>query len=232
MSCSGLRPVGQSVGPKKELVFGEKMTTIDNFDSVSKNLRVVLYPGRNWSPKYAMLQHIVPNTCSAVVIDSPEAVQLVSRVQLNKWKKKLPEVFQVALDNTIQNTAPKVGRSPFREKEIISLAGDLFTASLILDLRHNPDYLGKFGSLVSIPGQNVLVLYKIDDARVRNDLKFFIFVHLGVLKDQQNVVSQDIFWCNGEDIHQVEYRITADRAIECSLPKMLESALGTEVIHG
>ena len=203
----------------------EIMTEIGNFAFVSSKLRIVLYPGKAWNTKYAILLHIVPNVCAAVIIDSPESVMWLPRKQLREWKKELPEVFEIALENTIQSAKPELIRHSFRDKELISLAGDIFTATLILNLRNTPDFFGEFGSLVSMYGQNRLLIYKVEDEEVIQDLPYFVWVHLNILKDEKVIVSQAIFWCSNQDIQEVEYRIKKNKEIECALPKQLEKLL-------
>jgi hypothetical protein len=200
---------------------------IEDFSVVSPDLRVILYPGKQWDIKNIALLHAVPNVCSSVVIDTPEMVIWLPRTQLAIWKKDLPEVFDLALDNTIKAANPERTEYPYRETELISLTGDLFTATLILNLQNITGALGKYGSLVTMYGQSRLLIYVIKDENVIQDLKYFVFMHIDILKDEKKeaIVSPAVFWYSDNGLREVKYWITKKREVKCKIPKELKKTL-------
>ncbi|MDA3614838.1 hypothetical protein [Polluticaenibacter yanchengensis] len=102
-----------------------------------------------------------------VVFDLPDGIGSLNKNETKNWNKSEEEIYAQAKENTmnfLDQTFEFANNLPTGEK-IYLLASDsnLFITSYILDLKKSKITVGKFGTIVSIPNNSVVVAMPIDD---------------------------------------------------------------------
>jgi hypothetical protein len=190
---------------------------LENFEEVVNLLKIRIYPVAQ-KIKYenkAVIKENNKGMIEVVVFDLPTGIGSVNKSNLAKWKISSEEAYQLARSNTLNNLNTRKFTPILieRNNEIYHLLinkKDLFITSAILDLKKFDIPIGKYGTLVSIPNNAVILSKSIEtNINIMNTINDFYELTAQSLADEElKPLSDNVFWFNGNELMHIERKDT------------------------
>lgn len=152
--------------------------------------------------KKKIAQKICADIYMMLIFDQPHSISSVPKYLLESWHKSPEELFKIGIQNIKNNYTFEAEK--LIENNFISYAfegNSLFESTLILDLENHPHILGNKGAFVTIPNQNIVLVYPINTDEEKASISNFAKIVLGnILQgNYPNSVSKQLFlYSNGK----------------------------------
>lgn len=156
----------------------------------------------------------VANDLVAILIfNLPYGMKLVEPVETIQWNKTNEELYEIGLANIRKKYVDNITRRDFDEHKVWFIDGDHpFVSNKMLELHLHPELIGTYGSLVSIPYINGMIVYPIEDKKMLDMIEPFIFITRNMYELNKDVqpISESIYWYHNQAIIHLPYTVIAD----------------------
>jgi hypothetical protein len=188
---------------RKEIA--SKMT---DFNFIKSYLKIRIYSD-DLRPQYenkGIVKNSYKGFIEVIVLDLPSGIGSLEKKYLDIWKKSENEIYLLAKENTLNNLDLKFVKAEVaktgEEFYLLSSDTDLFLTSSILDLKKTSPPVGKFGTLISIPNNTVIVALPLND---KEKISQFCLSFMGLAdyiyeSKEAKPISNNLFWLNGNDL--------------------------------
>jgi hypothetical protein len=182
-----------------------KMT---DFNFMKSYLKIRIYSDQ-LKPQYenhGIVKSSYKGFIEVIVLDLPSGIGSLEKKYLDIWKKTESEIYLLAKDNTLKNLDQKFEKAEVaksgEEFYLLSSDTDLFLTSFILDLKKSNPPIGKFGTLISIPNNTMIVALPLNDKEKINQfcLSFMGLSDYMYENKETKPISNNLFWINANDI--------------------------------
>lgn len=131
---------------------------------------------------------------TVVVLDLPEAFEMVSKDLAKTWKVTEKEIFDVALKNT-ESKEVEVIENKFGNIVIYAFLSDEYSASQ-LPFFHNlvPKSVGKYGSLITIPTKGTVIIHPINKNDLTETFKVFKEKAMPIYNEDPGKITKKYYW--------------------------------------
>ncbi|HOZ79879.1 MAG TPA: hypothetical protein PLY34_17915 [Ferruginibacter sp.] len=186
-----------------------KMT---DFNFMKSYLKIRLYSDQ-LKPQYenhGIVKSSYNGCIEVIVLDLPSGTGSVERKYLDTWKKTEAEIFLLAKENTLVHLDQKFEKAGTaktgEEFYLLSSDTDLFLTSLILDLKKANPPAGKFGTLISIPNNTVIVALPLNDKEKIQQfgLSFMGLTDFMYESKETKPISNNLFWLTGNEVFIID----------------------------
>ena len=204
---------------------------MNDFSFMQSFLKIRIYSDY-LKPQYenhAIVKKSYKGMIEVVVLDLPSGIGSLEKKYLDIWKKSENDIYSLARENTIKALNQKFEKAETGKdgEEFYLLASDtdLFITSSILELKKTNLPVGKYGTLVSIPNNMVIVALPLDDLQKINgfSLTFRGLTDYMHGSDETKPVSNNLFWFNGKEMAIIEKDIEKKELI---YPDELKKIMG------
>lgn len=192
---------------RKEIA--SKMT---DFNFIKSYLKIRIYPEdlRSQYENQGIVKKSYKGLIEVIVLDLPSGIGSLEKKYLDIWKKSENETYLLAKENTLKNLDLKFVQAEVaktgEEFHLLSSDTDLFLTSSILDLKKTSPPVGKFGTLISIPNNLVIVALPLNDKEKINQfcLSFMGLTDYIYERKETKPISNNLFWLNGNDLLPID----------------------------
>jgi hypothetical protein len=201
---------------------------LENFEEVVSLLKIRIYPISqkiNYE-KTGIFKENNTGMIEVIVFDLPTGVGGVNKSHLSKWKISSEEAYELAKSNTLKDISRKFLPihidNTNQDYNILINENDLFITSAILDLKKLDMPMGKYGTLISVPDNTVILSQPIEKKENLN-IAISDFQDLTINSPQNEnskPISTNIFWYDAEKLHLIQKE--GDKFI---IPKKLKKVL-------
>jgi hypothetical protein len=181
---------------------------MNDFNFIKSYLKIRIYSDQ-LKPQYenhGIVKNSYKGFIEVIVLDLPSGIGSLEKKYLDIWKKPESEIYLVAKNNTLKNLGQKFEKAEAaksgEEFYLLSSDTDLFVTSSILDLKMTNLPIGKFGTLISIPNNTVIVALPLNDKEKINQfcLSFMGLADYMYESKETKPISNNLFWLNGNEI--------------------------------
>jgi len=187
---------------------------MNDFEFIKSFLKIRIY-SKNQRTLYednnAIINSNINDLISVVVLDLPDGIGSLNKTYLKDWKKTENEVYNTAKENTLSSLTQNFEKAetfPTGE-EIYLLASDsnLFITSSILNIKQFNIPIGKFGTIISIPNNTVIVALPINDKEKIESYgqNFYGLSNYMYQSSETKPLSDKIFWFDGEKYFEIQF---------------------------
>lgn len=210
---------------RKEIA--SKMT---DFNFMKSYLKIRIYSDQ-LKPQYeshGIVKSSDKGFIEVIVLDLPSGIGSLDKKYLDIWKKTESEIYSLAKENTLKGLDQKFEKAEVaksgEEFYLLSSDTDLFLTSSILDLKKTNPPIGKFGTLISIPNNTVIVALPLNDKGKINQffLSFMGLADYMYESKETKPITNNLFWLNGNEFLIIEKDIKNEKFI---YPKQLQNII-------
>lgn len=189
--------------------FASKM---NDFNFIKSYLKIKIYSDE-LKPQYdnhGIVKVSYKGFIEVIVLDLPSGIGSLEKKYLDIWKKSENEIYLLAKKNTLKNLDQKFEKAEVEtsgeEFFLLSNDTDLFVTSYILELKKTNPPIGKYGTLLSIPNNTVIIALPLND---KEKIEPFCLSFMGLTNymfDSQETkpMSDNLFWFDGNQILSIE----------------------------
>ena len=134
------------------------------YEQVKPRLKVRLYPLDMHAP-WIVTAPYCESFHSALVVDFPDHISLVSNDCVEAWGVPVHELFKVGMENVLSDDVPTISTLPEGPEAVITLfeGESFFTATHALMLDKHLTLDEELGLLVVIPNRHIIACVKAGD---------------------------------------------------------------------
>ncbi len=190
----------------------EMASKMNDFNLIKAYLKIRIY-SEQLRPQYenhGIVKSSYNGLIEVIVLDMPSGIGSLEKKYLDIWKKSEHEIYLLAKNNTLKSLVQKFEKAEVaksgEEFYILTSNTDLFLTSSILDLQQNKPPMGKFGTLISIPNNTMIVALPLNDKEKINQfcLSFMGLSDYMYENKETKAISNNLFWLNGKDILYID----------------------------
>ena len=173
------------------------------YEEVKTKLKVRLYPLDMTAP-FIVTAPYCDSFHSALVVDFPDHISLVSNECVETWGVPVHELFKVGLENVYSENVPTISMLPEgSESPIILFESDsFFTATHALMLDKHLVFDEELGLLVIIPNRHVSACIKVAD-QTADSTKLLASLAKKFYKNGPGSVTPDVLWFRSGQFQKV-----------------------------
>lgn len=190
----------------------EIASKMNDFNFIKAYLKIRIYSdeSRPLYENHGIVKKSYKGLIEVIVLDLPSGIGSLEKKYLDIWKKSESEIYLLAKDNTLKKLDQKFekGEAAKSGEEFYLLASDtdLFITSSILDLKKTIPPAGKYGTLISIPNNTVIVALPLND---KDKINQFCLSFMGLAdymydSKETKPISNNLFWLKGDEILLIE----------------------------
>lgn len=186
---------------------------IHNFQLVENYLKLRMYP-ENLRATYSNENSIIYSNISGIievlVFDLPTGIGSVNAKYIEVWKKTKEELYHIAKKNTLNYlTQDFVETEPLDNGYVdyyLVNKNEIFITSSILDLSKFKVPIGKYGTLISMPNNTVIVARPINKTSdlEKCALNFMDNTDLFMSFEGTKPLSNNVFWLNNNKLELIK----------------------------
>lgn len=181
---------------------------MNDFNFIKSYLKIKIYSDqlKHQYENHGIVKNSYKGFIEVIVLDLPSGIGSLEKKYLDIWKKPESEIYLLAKNNTLKNLDKKFEKAEAaksgEEFYLLSSDTDLFITSSILDLKMTNLPIGKFGTLISIPNNTVIVALPLNDKEKINQfcLSFMGLADYMYESKETKPISNNLFWLNGNEI--------------------------------
>jgi hypothetical protein len=190
----------------------EIASKMNDFNLIKAYLKIRIY-SEQLRPQYenhGIVKSSYNGLIEVIVLDMPSGIGSLEKKYLDIWKKSENEIYILAKNNTSKSLVQKFEKAEVaksgEEFYILASNSDLFLTSSILDLQQNKPPIGKFGTLISIPNNTMIVALPLNDKEKINQfcLSFMGLSDYMYENKETKPISNNLFWLNANDILYID----------------------------
>jgi hypothetical protein len=202
----------------EKVVFFKKM---DDYNFAKPFLRIRIFSDALKSnyENIAIIRENYKGLISVVVVDLPSGIGSLDISYLRIWNKSEEDIYNIAKNNTLSKLSQKFEKEQVSKEgeEYYLLANDinLYITSSILDLKKANIPLGKYGTLISIPNNTVILALPLND-KINIDkfsLNFMGLTNYMFNSQETKPISDNLNWYDGKEIYLIEKDIKNKKLI-------------------
>jgi hypothetical protein len=199
----------------------EIMSKMNDFNFIKPYLKIRIYSDDLMAQynSWGIVKNAYKGFIEVIVLDLPSGIGSLEKKYLNIWNKPENEVYLVAKENTLNKLNQKfekaqVGKNG-EEFYLLASDADLFITSSILDLKKASLPAGKYGTLIAVPNNTVIVALPLND-KLKIDQFCLNFMGLASYlyeSKETKPISDNLFWINGNEMFAIEKDLKNEKFI-------------------
>ncbi len=198
--------------------FASKMT---DFNFMKSYLKIRIYSDqlKLQYENHGIVKNSYKGIIEVIVVDLPSGIGSLEKKYLDIWKKTESEIYLIAKNNTVKSLDQKFEKAEVaksgEEFYLLSSDTDLFVTSCFLDLKKTNLPTGKFGTLISIPNNTVIVALPLNDKEKINQfcMNFMGLVDYMYVTEETKPISNNLYWVNGNEILLIDKDLKTKKLI-------------------
>ena len=173
------------------------------YEQVKPRLKVRLYPLDMHAP-WIVTAPYCESFHSALVVDFPDHISLVSNDCVEAWGVPVHELFKVGMENVLSDDVPTISMLPEGPEAVITLfeGESFFTATHALMLDKHLTFDEELGLLVVIPNRHIIACVKAGDV-TGGSAKILTNLASRFYKEGPGSVTPDALWYRSGQFQKV-----------------------------
>lgn len=184
---------------------------VGNFEEVKKYIGVRLYATdyiRQVGEQLTITKPFAGDILCMLVFDLPDSIINVKPAQAAIWNKSMDELFDLGMENILNNYPCRISQENFIDFKIWLVQGDHFFApNIVLDLENHRNLIGSRGALIGIPHRHTAIIYPIENMEVVNAVNKLIPLVNGMFSEGPGSISNNLFWYHDGDFENLPYSV-------------------------
>lgn len=186
----------------------EIASKMNDFNFMKSYLKIRIYSDqlKTQYENHGLVKSTYKGAIEVIVLDLPSGIGSLEKKYLDIWKKSEDEIYLLAKENTLKSLDLKFEKAEVaktgEEFYLLSSDTDLFITSSILDLKKTNPPVGKFGTLIAVPNNTVIVALPLNDKGKINQycLNFMGLADYMYDSKETKPISNNLFWLNADEI--------------------------------